>query len=189
MGVAALTAHDRTATAILDAATHLLAERGSSASMSDVARTAGVGRATLYRYFESREALLAALSHRAVADAAAQIGAAGLEQVPFDEAIARIARALVSVGDRYAILVREQVPGDDGAVERHVREPIRATFARGRQQGALRRDVPTESLIELFRGCLEAAIRMAEVRGVEDSAAAVTALFLDGARERTDERA
>jgi AcrR family transcriptional regulator len=34
-------------------------------SMADVARSAGVARGTLYRYFESREVLLDALMHRA----------------------------------------------------------------------------------------------------------------------------
>src|SRR6266540_1576647 len=49
---------DRTAAAILDAAAHALSEHGSSTNMADVAAAAGVSRATLYRYYPDREALL-----------------------------------------------------------------------------------------------------------------------------------
>src|SRR5262245_26610502 len=95
--------HDRTASAILDAAAHALAER-TDASMADVASAAGVGRATLYRYYPSREALLDALAAEALADAGARLADAGLDRVPVPEAIERIVRALVAVGDRYVVL-------------------------------------------------------------------------------------
>jgi AcrR family transcriptional regulator len=50
---------------ILDAAGTLFADRGvESVGMKDIARTAGCSRATVYRYFESREALHAAYVHR-----------------------------------------------------------------------------------------------------------------------------
>src|SRR6266702_3724628 len=58
--------YDRTTAAILDAAAHALAEHGSRANMADVAAAAGVSRATLYRYYRDREALLAALASSAV---------------------------------------------------------------------------------------------------------------------------
>lgn len=50
---------------ILDATGELITRLGrSKLSMSDVARSAGVARGTLYRHFESREVLLAAVSQR-----------------------------------------------------------------------------------------------------------------------------
>lgn len=50
---------------ILDAAGSLFAERGvESVGMNDIARAAGCSRATLYRYFDNREALHAAYVHR-----------------------------------------------------------------------------------------------------------------------------
>src|SRR5207237_2657003 len=101
--------YDRTAAAILDAAAHALSEHGSRANMADVAAAAGVSRATLYRYYPDREALLGALASHALADAAARLADAGLERAPVEEAIERIVRALTAVGDRYGVLVREQV--------------------------------------------------------------------------------
>ena len=50
---------------ILDAAAGLFAERGVEAvGMNDIARAAGCSRATVYRYFENREALHTAYVHR-----------------------------------------------------------------------------------------------------------------------------
>lgn len=50
---------------LLDAAGALFAERGvESVGMKDIARTAGCSRATLYRYFDCREALHAAYVRR-----------------------------------------------------------------------------------------------------------------------------
>ena len=50
---------------ILDAAAKLFAQRGVEAvGMNDIARAAGCSRATLYRYFENRDALHTAYVHR-----------------------------------------------------------------------------------------------------------------------------
>jgi AcrR family transcriptional regulator len=57
---------DATQERLLDATDRLVRQLGiKKTSMADVARDAGVARATLYRYFESREVLLNALTHRA----------------------------------------------------------------------------------------------------------------------------
>jgi len=45
---------------VLKATRHLLAERGLSVSMDDIALAAGVGRRSLFRHFENRDALVAA---------------------------------------------------------------------------------------------------------------------------------
>jgi len=50
---------------ILDAAEHLYTQRDQdSIGMNEIARAAGCSRATLYRYFENREALRTAYVHR-----------------------------------------------------------------------------------------------------------------------------
>jgi len=54
--------------AILDAAWDLVTDRGlASASMSRIAQKAGIGRATLYKYFRDIEAILTAWHERHVA--------------------------------------------------------------------------------------------------------------------------
>jgi AcrR family transcriptional regulator len=53
-------AGDRTRAAVLEAAADLVAQRGTDVSMAELAEAAGVGRATLYRHFPTREALIEA---------------------------------------------------------------------------------------------------------------------------------
>jgi AcrR family transcriptional regulator len=59
---------------ILDAAAQLFAEQGiGRPGMEDIARAAGCSRATVYRYFENKPALLRAFVHREARDITAQI--------------------------------------------------------------------------------------------------------------------
>jgi len=178
--------YDRTKAAILDATAHALSEHGRSTSMADVAAAAGVSRATLYRYYPDREALLDALASHALAEAAARLADAGLERAPVEEAIERIVRALTAVGDRYAVLAHEQVEGDPGEIERLIAAPMRAVFARGIESGVLRQDLAADVLLELFGGALRAAVKLIERRqlGIEEASAATASIFLDGARAR-----
>lgn len=59
---------------ILDAAARLFMERGiGQPGMEDIARAAGCSRATVYRYFENKQALLRAFVHREARDVTAQV--------------------------------------------------------------------------------------------------------------------
>ena len=178
---------DRTAGAILDAAAHVLSEHSSSkTSMADVAEAAGVSRATLYRYFPDREALLHALAAQALTEAASRLADAGLDHAPVEEAIERIVRAIVAVGDRYAVIVRDQVKFEPAEAKRCLGAPMRAVFERGVESGVIRDDISVEVLLELFGGALQAAIKLTQrgELGLEDASAATAAVFLDGARAR-----
>jgi AcrR family transcriptional regulator len=177
---------DRTAAAILDAAAHVFSEQGSSSSMADVAEAASVSRATLYRYYPHREALLGALASQALADGAARLADAGLERATVEEAIERIVRAVVAVGDRYAVLVQEHVKFDPAEAERLLGAPMRAVFERGIASGLLRQDLSVDVLLQLFGGALMAAVKLTQrgQLGLEEASAATAAVFLDGARTR-----
>jgi TetR/AcrR family transcriptional repressor of mexCD-oprJ operon len=176
---------DRVSAAILETAGTLMAARGTSVTMAEIADTAGVGRATVYRYFPNRNDLLSALSKAAVDELADRIAEAAIDSAPVGEAIARLARAFVSTGHRYGALVwLGETAKDRGEIERRVADPLRALFERGIADGTLREDLPAPVLFALFAGLLEAAISLPgdDIRGVEQIGAAVATLFLDGAR-------
>ena len=177
---------DRTAAAILDAAAHVFSEQGTAANLADVAAAAGVSRATLYRYYPNREALLRALGANALNELASRLNDAGLERATVEEAIERLARALVAVGERYAVLVGEQCLADEAEAERLVLAPMRAVFERGIASGHLRQDLPADVLRTLFSGALMAAFKLTQRHqlGAEEASAAAAAVFLDGAQPR-----
>jgi AcrR family transcriptional regulator len=177
---------DRTAAAILDAAAHVFAEKGTAANLADVAAAAGVSRATLYRYYPNREALLKALAAHALTELANRLNDAALERATVEEAIERLARALVAVGDRYAVLAGEQCSPDRADAERLVGAPMRAVFERGIASGLLRQDLPADVLLELFAGTIMAAIKLTQRHqlGAEEASAAAATMFLDGGRAR-----
>lgn len=179
--------HDRVIAEILDAAARLFGESGE-ASMADVAAAARISRATLYRHFPSRQALLQELFWTALAETEMRVSQAKLDTVPFEEGIERLVRAMVTVGDRYVVLLREDVLLDEPTVERRLGTPIRALFRRGRREGAIRRDLPLEWVEELYAGVFVAGVRLASERGlgVEETSAILASLFMDGARARSN---
>jgi TetR/AcrR family transcriptional repressor of mexCD-oprJ operon len=169
--------------AILEAAAELFARGGSSVSMGELARAADVSRATLYRYFPSRESLLAALAQAALEEASERLREAQLESVPFDEAIARAARALIAVKSRFVVLVQERVPFDRELVEEMVGRQLDALLVRGQADGRIRADLALEWLRASFRAQLQAASTYAASAGLgtEEAAALCVRQFLGGA--------
>jgi TetR/AcrR family transcriptional regulator, mexCD-oprJ operon repressor len=171
--------------AILEAAAGVIAARGESASMSDVAAAAGVARATLYRYFPNRQALLDELASLAMASAEERLAAARLEEVATHEGITRVVRTLVDVGDAFIVIVRERVQPDAEQFERSVGDALRQLVKRGQDSGDLRDDVPATWLTDALVSLVVSVLRSQPAAGAEDTIARVTTLFLDGARPRS----
>jgi AcrR family transcriptional regulator len=176
------TLRERVAAAIVEAAAEVLADRGEQASMADVAAAAGVARATLYRYFPSREALLDELARFAVREAGDRLAAASLEKVTAEEGILRAVRALVGVGDYFIVLARERVRPEPAEFEQRVTAPLRGLVERGQSSGAIRADVPAAWLTEALVGLVVSVLAASPAAAGEDVVAAIGGLFLDGAR-------
>jgi TetR/AcrR family transcriptional regulator, mexCD-oprJ operon repressor len=185
--VARTTKRDRTTTALLEAAAVVFAEQGDAARIADVAEAAGVGAATLYRYFSSKEALLAALKEYALDETSDRIAAADLGNVSFAEGIARVARALVATRSKYALLAKMdgQVPGRKP--DPRLGDPIQALLSRGIAEGLLRDDLTEDELTAVLGALIQAAAHLAsQGHGVERAATIASSVFLKGtAREHS----
>jgi len=132
---------ERNVRAIIDAAIVLLAAE-PDASMERVATAAGVGRATVYRHFASRDHLVRAILDRALQDARDAVVGSDPGQGTAPEALGRAVEALLKVADRYR-LVRSIAPHDAELRQRaeEVGAPLTAIILRGQREGSFRKDL------------------------------------------------
>lgn len=178
------TLQGRVAAAIVDGAAQVFAMEGEQASMADVAVAAGVARATVYRYFPNREALLDELADSALSDVEARLTSARIDAVRPEEGIARAVRALVEVGDLFVLLVRRRPRSDPERFERCLSRPLRQLFERGQGGGDLRDDLASARLTEALFGLIVGVLTSTPPLGKDDMTATISGLFLDGARAR-----
>ena len=176
---------ERVSGAIVAAAAELLANKAAAASMADVAAAAGMARATVYRYFPTREALLDRVAEVAITDAGARLEEARLDAVSPEEAVARAVRAFFDVGDYFIVLARERVRVDSERRKRLIEEPLRQLFGRGQRKRVFRGDLPPELLASALLSMVEAVSSQAPALGRDDTVDRVAGLFLDGIRART----
>jgi TetR/AcrR family transcriptional repressor of mexCD-oprJ operon len=152
--------------------------------MTEVATAAGVARATVYRYFPSREALLTRVADLAVADAGERLASARIGEVAPDEGVTRAVRALADVGEPFIVLARDRVRPNRRQFDDAVARPLRQLLEGGQAAGAFRADVSTSWLVETFLALIASVIAARPNLGREDTVAVITSMFLDGARAR-----
>ena len=175
-----------TARGILTSAARTLADRGSAVSMTEIASRSGVGRATLYRHFPTREILLQELQRVVVERVGEGLRVAQLETLPASEALDRAVRVVLAVGHEYAVVIREQVPVPRDVAERLVRDPIRGMLSRGQAEGVLGTEHSLEWLEDMFIGLAQAGVQQIVRRDaeLEATAQAVVSAYLHGAGAR-----
>jgi len=174
----------RNVSAILDAAVAVLGDR-PDAGMGEIARAAGVARQTVYAHFGSREALLAAVADRALAQTLAAIDAAEPDRGSPAEALERLTAAWWGNVARHARVLEALGPVTPAAHEFHapVVERLERLAARGRRSGDFAADVPVGWLAAAFLGLMHtaaaevAAGRLDEARAGRALARSVPRLF------------
>lgn len=169
---------------VLDTTFSLVRKRGLRAvTMSEIAEGSGIGRATLYKYFASVEAILVAWHERRISGHLEQLGALADGGGSPDERLRAILAAYAGVnheelGAELSVLLHQ---GKHVArAHEHLLHLLRALLDEGAKKGIFRSDVPT---VELGNYCLHALGAGSRLR----SSKAVSRLIdviLDGLRRQ-----
>jgi AcrR family transcriptional regulator len=150
---------ERSVARILDAALDALAS-DPEASMAEIARRAGVVRATIYVHFPTREALIEAVTRRAISEASEAIEAVKPDEGDPADALRRVVAAAWRTLGRFHALVElnTRLPHSD---LRHIHEPVLAVFEplieRGQRDGTFRSDVPSAWHLAMLLALVHAA--------------------------------
>ena len=177
---------ERNVRSIIDAAIVLLAAE-PDASMERVAHAAGVGRATVYRHFASREHLVRAIHDQALRDARDAVLSSRPDDGPPLEALERAIAGILRVADRYRLL--RAIPREDGELRARAEEvgaPLVALMQRGQQAGLLRTDVSARwmaATLGALTQAVTASIIDGETRERDGTKLGLTTL-IDGAGRR-----
>ena len=146
---------------ILDATVEELAE-DQEASMAAIARRAGVVRATLYVHFPTREALIAAVTDRAIAEAADAIRAAEPDRGEPVDALVRVLTSAWRTVGRYHPLVSINARLEPERMH-EFHEPVlglmREVLERGQASGAFNPDQPVGWMLTVVLELVHAASR------------------------------
>lgn len=168
-----------------------LLSRKATATMDEVARAAGIGRATLHRHFAGRDALVRALEALGIQEFEAAIEAARFDDGTAEEALRRLIAGLEPVAGLLAFLVTEnQLFEGDQMNEGWARLDARvaALFRRGQEQGEFRIDLSpawlTEALYGLIGTCAW-AVQDGRV-AAKDFQYMIAELLLGGARRSVE---
>jgi AcrR family transcriptional regulator len=143
--------------AILEKTVGLVTKQGlRSVTMSQIADEAGIGRATLYKYYPDVESILVAWHERHIGDHLQQLAELGGQP-------GNAAERLEAVLETYALIQHEHQGTELAALlhrgehvaraQRHLRDLIKTLLAEGARSGHLRKDVAPD---ELAGYCLHA---------------------------------
>ena len=133
----------RTLAAIVEAAIRTLST-DPGATMSEVARAAGVGRATLHRHFYGKADLLGTITARCIDETNAAVLASDAPDSPAVDRLEAMLRSVIPLGDRYGFLPFE-VLQDEGLRMRHESQLdwVRSLIGELKAARAIAEDVPT----------------------------------------------
>jgi AcrR family transcriptional regulator len=165
---------------ILLAAREEFAERGPAVEMKDVADRAGVGVGTLYRHFENRDGLIAAVIEFTREDLLLRIRESFANQPPA-EAFRSVFHAGVEAHVRFGVLT-DVVLAADPPAKRHDEfdELFTSLIARGIGEGVFREDLDVGLLISAVEAVFESGkiFEVAAKLGAVPAADAFADLFL-----------
>ena len=170
---------DRSVAAILDAALEALASDPDS-SMSEIARRAGVVRATIYVHFPTRESLLDAVMEYATGQVVDAMRSAEPQRGEPVEALERVLRATWrQLAQFHGLLALNTARlSAEELHRRHVPmlDQLEPLIERGQKQGVFRTDLPVSWQLAVIRAIVHTASR--EIRGGRIAESRVEAVMI-----------
>ncbi|MFI1017094.1 TetR/AcrR family transcriptional regulator [Streptomyces sp. NPDC020965] len=166
-----------------------LLSRKATATMDEVAKSAGIGRATLHRHFAGREALVRALEEFGISEFERALDAARLDEGSATDALRRFVAGSEPVAGLLAFLITENqlfegAEMHDGWDRMDAR--IAALFQRGQSEGDFRIDLTANWLTDALYGLLSSgawAIQSGRV-AANDYSFMIVELLLGGCTRR-----
>ena len=154
--------------ALLRAAAQLHAERGIDVPFDEIAQAAGVGRATIYRHFPSREELLIGI----LDDHVGRLEACAAALAPSPEAFLTLFRTALRLQTDTLPLVdllppRSPLPRGFAALRRRVHDVFREPLRDAQEAGVVRPDLTVEdvrTLIAMLTSVIRPSTPRAEQR-------------------------
>lgn len=137
------TIRPQTLEAILDAAIRLF-NADSGVTMTDIAKAAGVGRATLHRHFKDKDDLIRTLYAQCIEEMNTAVLATDSTDKPAVVRLHAMLKSTIPLGDRYAFLSFERM--EDEHLQSAYQEQLNWTSALIEQlktEQAIAKDVPT----------------------------------------------
>ncbi|GAA5198657.1 hypothetical protein GCM10023322_72530 [Rugosimonospora acidiphila] len=146
------------------AAEAVFGEHGAAGSTEDVARRAGVGIATVFRHFPTKEALIEAALLRHFAELTTQARALAEDPDPAT-ALGTLVRTMIETGSTKLTLAsllgeRGEFPESASAASELLRTEVRRVLRRAQDSGVARRSVTVDEVYLLVRGLAQASATM-----------------------------
>jgi AcrR family transcriptional regulator len=173
---------ERSVARILEATVDVLAS-DPEAGMAEIARQAGVVRATIYVHFPTRESLITAVTDRAIAEVTQVIEAAEPARGEAEEALRRVVSAAWLALDRFHGLVAINTRLPQAELRRRHRAvlaKLHPLIQRGQHDGSFRADVPVSWHLTMLLALVHAAsseLRAKRISKGEIQAALVTTVL------------
>jgi AcrR family transcriptional regulator len=152
---------------LISAALEMFSRRGMAATTREIADEAGVNEVTLFRLFESKDRLLAAVVQEVVRAESEALDRVDFVNFDMRRDIAKVADVYFSTHEQYQQFMRTMLahrfqPRLTEEIMRQVIQPLRDKFIRylaeGQRRGVVRSQIELSPAVDAFTGMIFAAV-------------------------------
>lgn len=158
---------DSSSTRLIAAALATFSRRGMAATTREIADEAGVNEVTLFRLFESKEKLLAAVVREVVKAESEALDRVDLENLDLRRDMSAIAEVYSATNEQHDAFIRTMIsqrtqPRMTEQIVREVIQPLRDKFihylSEGQRRGLVRPEIDLRAAVDAFTGMIFASV-------------------------------